>query len=228
MPRGFSKGLRETVSRIGKSIRRSNDEELPLSSTETPAGNSMALTNHSASTESIHTVPPTFVASDARLGDPSPASQSRTTRTTLYSQTSETFPENLVPSAMDWSEGSNAADPEVAQIKVNQVQNDPSEPLRDLLHEMKIFQRKDDTSGDAEKQRLREEFIEQLKRHYNVTHLSRTERPRYTKSPYKIQLEDLVPQELMGNLEAALMKDNLFYRATVVNAHNLYWLDELL
>lgn len=64
---------------------------------------------------------------------------------------------------------------------------------------MKIFQKKDDTSDDAEKQRVREDFIVQLKRHYNDTHLSRsrTESPRYTKSPYKIQIRDLVPQEVV-------------------------------
>jgi hypothetical protein len=62
---------------------------------------------------------------------------------------------------------------------------------------MKIFQKQDDTSDDAEKQRLREDFIVQFKRHYNDTHLGRIERPRYTKSPYKIQIGGLVPQEVV-------------------------------
>jgi hypothetical protein len=62
---------------------------------------------------------------------------------------------------------------------------------------MKIFQKKDDTSDDAEKQKLREDFIVQLKRHYNDTHLSRKDSPRFTKSPYKIQIGDLLPQGIV-------------------------------
>jgi hypothetical protein len=73
MPSGL-KGLRKTVSRIGKSIKRSNDGELPGSSAETPEGDSMARTNHSASTESIHTVALTSAASDSQLGDSIPRS----------------------------------------------------------------------------------------------------------------------------------------------------------
>lgn len=62
---------------------------------------------------------------------------------------------------------------------------------------MKIFQKKDDTSGDPKIQELREDFIVQFKRHYNDTHLGRKESPRYTKSPYKILIRDLVPQEVV-------------------------------
>lgn len=170
----------------------------------------MARTNHSVSTESIHTVAPASAASGPNLSDTIPDPHSETS---LHSHEADTLASNASPP----TSARSGAPSEASQIKFKKVQvsahitlqslsrrskggisqDDAFEPLRGLLHEMKIFQKKDDTSDDAEKQQLREDFIVKLKRHYNVTHLGRAERPRYTKSPYKIQIGDLVLQEVV-------------------------------
>lgn len=119
MPSGFSKGLRKTVSRTGKSIRGLNDEELPGSSAETQAGNTSARTaDYSGSAESLHTVAPTAAASGPNLSDLIPDPH---TKASLHSQEPDTVASDLFPSTNDSSARSGAPSGG-SQIKLNQVQ----------------------------------------------------------------------------------------------------------